>query len=62
MGGSINKKLTDGWFSQVTKPFELYLTVSQHLTKSSVVAAANSVARWVGLEEGKLFLKDAPVF
>ncbi|KAK4689819.1 vacuolar fusion protein MON1, partial [Tremellales sp. Uapishka_1] len=46
----------------ITKPFELYLAVSPHLSKSAVVAAANHVARWVGNEEGKVFLREAPVF
>lgn len=32
------------------------------LPKSAVVGAANSVARWVKKEDGRLFLKDAPVF
>ncbi|WVQ97911.1 hypothetical protein IAU59_005028 [Kwoniella sp. CBS 9459] len=46
----------------LTKPFELYLTVSPQLSKSAVVAAANAVAKWVLAEEGRVFLKDAPVF
>ncbi|KAK8846814.1 hypothetical protein IAR55_005902 [Kwoniella newhampshirensis] len=46
----------------VTKPFELYLAVSPQLSKSAIVAAANTVARWVLAEEGRVFLKDAPVF
>ncbi|OWT40164.1 vacuolar fusion protein MON1 [Cryptococcus neoformans Bt1] len=45
-----------------TKPFELYITVSPQLSKSAVVAAANNVAKWVLGEEGRIFLKDAPVF
>nr|KIR50057.1 vacuolar fusion protein MON1 [Cryptococcus bacillisporus CA1280] len=45
-----------------TKPFELYITVSPQLSKSAVVAAANNVAKWVLAEEGRIFLKDAPVF
>ncbi|KAJ3868751.1 vacuolar fusion protein MON1 [Lentinula novae-zelandiae] len=48
-----------GW---ITQPFELYLTLSPLLPKSAAVGAANAVARWVKKEEGKLFLKDAPVF
>lgn len=48
--------------SQITKPFELYLAVNPQMTKAGVVGVANSVARWVGAEEAKLFLKDAPVF
>ncbi|RXK37418.1 vacuolar fusion protein MON1 [Tremella mesenterica] len=47
------------WF---TKPFEMYLTVPPHLPKSVVVSVANAVFKWVQAEEGKLFLKDAPVF
>ncbi|WVW78638.1 hypothetical protein I302_100598 [Kwoniella bestiolae CBS 10118] len=46
----------------LTKPFELYLSVSPQLSKSAVVAAANTVAKWVLAEEGRVFLKDAPVF
>nr|XP_031857430.1 uncharacterized protein CI109_007157 [Kwoniella shandongensis]KAA5524502.1 hypothetical protein CI109_007157 [Kwoniella shandongensis] len=46
----------------ITKPFELYLAVSPQLSKSAVVAAANAVAKWVLAEEGRVFLKDAPVF
>ncbi|TXT10597.1 hypothetical protein VHUM_02102 [Vanrija humicola] len=48
-----------GW---LTKPFELYVTVSPHLPMSAVVSTANKVAKWVNAEEGRLFLKDAPVF
>lgn len=47
---------------QVTKPFELYLALTPTLPKAAVVAAANTVARWVAGEEGKIFLKEAPVF
>ncbi|KAL7423328.1 Vacuolar fusion protein mon1 [Cryptotrichosporon argae] len=46
----------------ITKPFELYIAVSPHLSKSAVVGAANAVAKWVAAEESRLFLKDAPVF
>jgi len=48
-----------GW---ITQPFELYISVSPDLPKSSIVDIANSVARWVKREEGRLFLRDAPVF
>ncbi|KAL1409082.1 Vacuolar fusion protein mon1 [Vanrija albida] len=48
-----------GW---LTKPFELYVTVSPHLPMSAVVSTANKVAKWVNAEESRLFLKDAPVF
>ncbi|KAF9534492.1 trafficking protein Mon1-domain-containing protein [Crepidotus variabilis] len=48
-----------GW---ITQPFELYIALSPLLPKSAAVGAANSVARWVKKEEGRLFLKDAPVF
>ena len=54
------------WFHnhilQITQPFELYIALSPKLPKSVVVGAANAVARWIRKEEGKLFLKDAPVF
>ncbi|KAJ8696394.1 Vacuolar fusion protein mon1 [Pleurotus ostreatus] len=48
-----------GW---ITQPFELYITLSPMLPKSAAVGAANSVVRWVKKEEGRLFLRDAPVF
>ena len=47
---------------QITQPFELYVALDAALSKSTVVGAANAVARWVKREEGRLFLKDAPVF
>ncbi|BEI85143.1 hypothetical protein CcaverHIS002_0505440 [Cutaneotrichosporon cavernicola] len=46
----------------LTRPFELYVAVSPHLPMSAVVATANRVAKWVNLEESRLFLRDAPVF
>lgn len=46
----------------MTKPFELYIAVSPHLSKAAVVGAANAVAKWVGAEEARVFIKDAPVF
>jgi len=48
--------------AQVTRPFEMYLAVSPQMNKAGVVGVANNVARWVGAEEAKLFLRDAPVF
>lgn len=48
--------------SQITQPFELYITVSPLLPKSAVIGAANAVVRWVKKEEARLFLRDAPVF
>ncbi|CCO27747.1 Vacuolar fusion protein MON1 [Rhizoctonia solani AG-1 IB] len=48
-----------GW---ITQPFELYLAVEPTMAKNTVVGAANAIARWVKKEEGKLFLRDAPVF
>lgn len=48
--------------SQITQPFEVYITLSPLLPKSAAVGAANGVARWVKNEEARLFLKDAPVF
>ncbi|KLT45241.1 DUF254-domain-containing protein [Cutaneotrichosporon oleaginosum] len=46
----------------LTRPFELYVAVSPHLPMNAVVATANRVAKWVNLEESRLFLRDAPVF
>lgn len=48
--------------SQITQPFELYVSVDSHLPKSSAVGAANAVARWVRGQEGRMFLREAPVF
>ncbi|KZO97161.1 DUF254-domain-containing protein [Calocera viscosa TUFC12733] len=48
-----------GW---ITKPFEVYVAVSPHLPKPACVSAANMVVNWAKKEEGRLFLKDAPVF
>lgn len=47
---------------QITQPFELYVSVEPHLPKSSAVGAANTVARWVRQQEGRMFLREAPVF
>jgi len=54
-----DKESVMGW---ATHPFELYLAMSPRLPKSAVVGAANAIARWIKKEEGKLFLRDAPVF
>ncbi|KAG8746378.1 Vacuolar fusion protein mon1 [Ceratobasidium sp. 428] len=48
-----------GW---ITQPFEIYVAVEPQLPKNAVVGAANAIARWVKKEEGRLFLRDAPVF
>ncbi|KAG9095909.1 Vacuolar fusion protein mon1 [Ceratobasidium sp. 370] len=48
-----------GW---ITQPFEIYVAVEPQLPKNAIVGAANAIARWVKKEEGKLFLRDAPVF
>ncbi|ORX34517.1 vacuolar fusion protein MON1 [Kockovaella imperatae] len=48
-----------GW---MTKPFELYMAVSPHLSKAAVVSAANAVATFMSKEEARVFIKDAPVF
>ncbi len=48
--------------TQITQPFELYLTIAPNLPKSAAVGAANAVARWVVQEESRLFLREAPVF
>jgi len=53
------KESVMGW---ITQPFELYIALSPRLPKTAAVGAANAVARWVKREEGKLFLRDAPVF
>jgi hypothetical protein len=48
--------------NQITQPFELYIALSPRLPKSAAIGAANAVTRWIKKEEGRLFLKDAPVF
>ncbi|EGO23921.1 hypothetical protein SERLADRAFT_470414 [Serpula lacrymans var. lacrymans S7.9] len=48
-----------GW---ITQPFELYIALSPRIPKSAVIGAANAVVRWIKKEEGRLFLRDAPVF
>ncbi|KAI0269832.1 trafficking protein Mon1-domain-containing protein [Gloeopeniophorella convolvens] len=53
------KEAVMGW---ITQPFEMYIAVSHGLPKSAVISAANAVARWVKKEEGRLFLRDAPIF
>ncbi|KAK0187930.1 vacuolar fusion protein MON1 [Armillaria mellea] len=53
------KESVMGW---ITQPFEMYIALSPRLPKSAVIGAANAVSRWVKKEEGRLFLKDAPVF
>jgi len=53
------KEAVMGW---ITQPFEMYIAVSQGLPKTAVISAANAVARWVKKEEGRLFLRDAPIF
>ena len=47
---------------QITQPFEIYLALSPLIPKSAAINAANAIARWVGKEEKRLFLRDAPVF
>ncbi|KAI0004521.1 vacuolar fusion protein MON1 [Russula compacta] len=53
------KEAVMGW---ITQTFEMYIAVSQGLPKTAVISAANAVARWVKKEEGRLFLRDAPIF
>ncbi|EJT98822.1 DUF254-domain-containing protein [Dacryopinax primogenitus] len=48
-----------GW---TTKPLEVYIALSPHLPEPACVSAAHMVVNWVKKEEGRLFLKDAPVF
>jgi hypothetical protein len=38
------------------------MSVLPGLPKAAVVAAANSVVRWVTSEEARIFLREAPVF
>jgi hypothetical protein len=38
------------------------MTLSPTVSKSAAVAAANNIAKWIAAEEGRIFLKDAPVF
>lgn len=47
---------------QITQSFEIYVALSPKLPKSAAVGAANAVVKWVKTQEGRLFLKDAPVF
>ncbi|KAF8339621.1 trafficking protein Mon1-domain-containing protein [Cantharellus anzutake] len=55
-----NKEVVMGW---VTQQFEVIVTlVPADVPKALVVSAANGVTRWVKKEEGKLFIRDAPVF
>ncbi|KAF8582823.1 DUF254-domain-containing protein [Ramaria rubella] len=54
-----DKEAVMGW---ITRPFELYISISPQLPKTAAVGAANAVARWAKREEPKLFLRDAPVF
>lgn len=46
----------------ITQPFEMYITISPWLPKAAVIAAANSVAKWVKKNEASLFLLSPPVF
>ena len=48
--------------NKITQQFELYIALSPRLPKSAAIGTANAVTRWVKKEEGRLFLKDAPVF
>ena len=47
---------------QFTQAFELYLALGPEVPQDQAVAVANAVARWVGKEEPRLWLKDTPVF
>lgn len=59
---SVNREVHSNIITQITQPFEMYIAVSQGLPKTAVISAANAVARWVKKEEGRLFLRDAPIF
>ncbi|CEH13260.1 Uncharacterized conserved protein Sand [Ceraceosorus bombacis] len=45
-----------------TPTFELYLTASPHISKSALVALANSVVRWVKRNETNCFIITSPTF
>jgi len=59
---SASQEVHSNIIMQITQPFEMYIAVSQGLPKTAVISAANAVARWVKKEEGRLFLRDAPIF
>ena len=59
---SVSREVHSSIVMQITQPFEMYIAVSQGLPKTAVISAANAVARWVKKEEGRLFLRDAPIF
>jgi hypothetical protein len=59
---SVSGEVHSSIVMQITQPFEMYIAVSQGLPKTAVISAANAVARWVKKEEGRLFLRDAPIF
>ena len=48
-----------GW---ITAPFELYLCVNPQLSKSAIVAIANSLTKWIKFNERDLFLVNAGSF
>jgi vacuolar fusion protein MON1 len=59
---SIRREVHSSIVMQITQSFEMYIAVSQGLPKTAAISAANAVARWVKKEEGRLFLRDAPIF
>lgn len=48
-----------GW---ITAPFELYLCVNPQLSKSAIVAIANTLTKWIKSNERDLFLVNAGSF
>lgn len=48
-----------GW---ITSPFELYLCLNPQLSKSAIVAVANSLTKWIKSNENDLFLVNAGSF
>ncbi|PWZ03785.1 DUF254-domain-containing protein [Testicularia cyperi] len=48
-----------GW---ITQPFELYLCLNPQLSKSSIVAIANTLTKWIKNNEKQLFLVNAGTF
>ncbi|SJX63263.1 related to MON1-required for fusion of cvt-vesicles and autophagosomes with the vacuole [Sporisorium reilianum f. sp. reilianum] len=48
-----------GW---ITSPFELYLCVHAHVSKSAIIAIANGLTKWIKANERDLFLVNAGSF
>ncbi|OZJ05725.1 hypothetical protein BZG36_01330 [Bifiguratus adelaidae] len=48
-----------GW---ITSTFELYACFNPQVSKSSMIAAANQLIRWIRKHEERLFIVNSPVF